>query len=110
MPCRSGADHKSHTSLSVYAFSNSTRKCAVVQVLTRLHEAQAFSLSYNSDKTVYEIFGEHPERGRCFANAMRCFTEGTGFELHHVTDNYPWGDIPDGGTVVDVSHQPQSES
>jgi len=65
------------------------------------HES-AFSLSYNSNKPVYEIFGEHPDRGRCFANAMRCFTEGTGFELHHVTDNYSWGDIPDGGTVVDV--------
>ncbi|KAH7018391.1 O-methyltransferase-domain-containing protein [Microdochium trichocladiopsis] len=65
------------------------------------HES-GFSLASNSDKTVYEIFGEHPERGRRFANAMRCFTEGTGFGLHHITDNYPWGDIADGGTVVDV--------
>lgn len=33
---------------------------------------------------------------------MRSFTEGTGFELSHVVDNFPWGDLGK-GTVVDVS-------
>lgn len=32
---------------------------------------------------------------------MRSFTEGTGFELDHIVDNFPWGDIKD-GIVVDV--------
>jgi hypothetical protein len=33
---------------------------------------------------------------------MRSFTEGTGFELDHVVNGFPWGDFKD-GTVVDVS-------
>ncbi|KAI3325057.1 S-adenosyl-L-methionine-dependent methyltransferase [Xylariaceae sp. AK1471] len=42
-----------------------------------------------------------PERARRFGNAMKSFTEGTGFELDHVVEGYPWGDLKD-GTVVDV--------
>ncbi|KAK4041920.1 S-adenosyl-L-methionine-dependent methyltransferase [Parachaetomium inaequale] len=42
-----------------------------------------------------------PERARRFGNAMRSFTEGTGFELSHVADNFPWGELRN-GTVVDV--------
>lgn len=42
-----------------------------------------------------------PERAHRFGNAMRSFTEGTGFELHHIVDNYPWGNL-ENGTVVDV--------
>ena len=34
---------------------------------------------------------------------MRAFTEGTGFELSHIVNNFPWGDLKD-GVVVDVSH------
>jgi hypothetical protein len=32
---------------------------------------------------------------------MKCFSEGTGFELDHVVNGYPWGDLEQ-GTVVDV--------
>ncbi|RYO89405.1 hypothetical protein DL766_010432 [Monosporascus sp. MC13-8B] len=32
---------------------------------------------------------------------MRSFTEGTGFELSHIVDNFPWGELGN-GTVVDV--------
>ncbi|KAI0810440.1 S-adenosyl-L-methionine-dependent methyltransferase [Xylaria sp. FL0064] len=42
-----------------------------------------------------------PERARRFGNAMRAFTEGTGFELSHIVNNFPWGDFKD-GIVVDV--------
>ncbi len=33
---------------------------------------------------------------------MRAFTEGTGFELSHIVNNFPWGDLKE-GTIVDVS-------
>ena len=32
---------------------------------------------------------------------MRAYTEGTGFDLQYVADNYPWADFGN-GTVVDV--------
>ncbi|KAM7206072.1 S-adenosyl-L-methionine-dependent methyltransferase [Naviculisporaceae sp. PSN 640] len=48
------------------------------------------------------VFSQFPERARRFGNAMKSFTEGTGFELSHVVDNFPWGDLGKDGLVVDV--------
>ncbi|KAI9163946.1 Grayanic acid biosynthesis cluster O-methyltransferase [Paramyrothecium foliicola] len=60
-----------------------------------------FALANLSDKSPYEILNDYPERARRFANAMKSFTQGTGFELHHITDTFPWGELGE-GTVVDV--------
>ncbi|GAB1315686.1 6-hydroxytryprostatin B O-methyltransferase [Madurella fahalii] len=60
-----------------------------------------FALANNTNTTVYHVFSQFPERARRFGNAMRSFTEGTGFELSHVADNFPWGELGN-GTVVDV--------
>ncbi|KAI0015114.1 S-adenosyl-L-methionine-dependent methyltransferase [Xylariomycetidae sp. FL0641] len=61
-----------------------------------------FSLANHTDQPIYEVFSQFPERARRFANAMRAFTQSTGFALRHVAENFPWADIPGGGTVVDV--------
>jgi hypothetical protein len=58
-------------------------------------------LANNTKATAYQVFSQFPERARRFGNAMRSFTEGTGFELSHVVDNFPWGELGN-GTVVDV--------
>ena len=34
---------------------------------------------------------------------MKVYTEGTGYDLKHLVDNYPWSSIGE-GTVVDVRH------
>ncbi|KAK7995206.1 s-adenosyl-l-methionine-dependent methyltransferase [Apiospora arundinis] len=60
-----------------------------------------FALANGSDKSVYEIFAENPERARRFGNAMRAFLEGTGYEVSHVVNGYPWADHGN-GRVVDV--------
>ncbi|KAI8962773.1 S-adenosyl-L-methionine-dependent methyltransferase [Daldinia sp. FL1419] len=60
-----------------------------------------FALANQTDETVYQVFSKFPERARRFGNAMRSFTEGTGFELSHIVDNFPWGDLGK-GVVVDV--------
>ncbi|KAI0530049.1 S-adenosyl-L-methionine-dependent methyltransferase [Xylaria digitata] len=60
-----------------------------------------FSLANQTDKSIFEVFSQTPERARRFGNAMRSFTQGTGFELRHVVDNIPWANFKD-GTVVDV--------
>lgn len=58
-------------------------------------------MANNTDKSMYEVFSQYPERARRFANAMQSFTQGSGFAMHHIVDNFPWGETP-GGTVVDV--------
>ncbi|KAI0867360.1 S-adenosyl-L-methionine-dependent methyltransferase [Hypoxylon argillaceum] len=60
-----------------------------------------FSLANQTEKSIYEVFDEYPDRAKRFGDAMRSFTQGTGFELRHVTDNVPWADFQN-GTVVDV--------
>ncbi|KAI0900092.1 S-adenosyl-L-methionine-dependent methyltransferase [Annulohypoxylon nitens] len=64
------------------------------------HET-GFSLANQTNKSIYEFLSDYPERARRFGNAMRSFTQGTGFELSHIVDNFPWRDI-ENGTVVDV--------
>ncbi|KAI1427098.1 S-adenosyl-L-methionine-dependent methyltransferase [Xylaria sp. FL1777] len=60
-----------------------------------------FSMANETDQSIYVEFSKFPERARRFGNAMRSFTEGTGFELDHIVNNFPWGDLKE-GTVVDV--------
>ncbi|KAI1499876.1 S-adenosyl-L-methionine-dependent methyltransferase [Biscogniauxia marginata] len=60
-----------------------------------------FALANHTDKSIYEEFSKFPERARRFGNAMRSYTEGTGYELDHIANNFPWGNLGD-GTVVDV--------
>ncbi|KAI1801108.1 S-adenosyl-L-methionine-dependent methyltransferase [Daldinia bambusicola] len=60
-----------------------------------------FALANGTDQSIYLEFSKHPERARRFGNAMRAFTEGTGFGLSHVVENFSWGDVKN-GTVVDV--------
>ncbi|KAH8768314.1 S-adenosyl-L-methionine-dependent methyltransferase [Diaporthe sp. PMI_573] len=43
-----------------------------------------------------------PDRLRRFADMMRLFSRRPGVEAQHVVKGYPWGDLPDGATVVDV--------
>ncbi|CAJ2505647.1 Uu.00g130410.m01.CDS01 [Anthostomella pinea] len=60
-----------------------------------------FALANQTDRNIYEEFSQFPSRARRFGNAMRSFTEGTGFELSHVVENFSWGEVKD-GMVVDV--------
>ncbi|RYP62003.1 hypothetical protein DL771_009914 [Monosporascus sp. 5C6A] len=41
------------------------------------------------------VLAQDPEHARRFGNAMRSFTEGTGFELSHTEDNFAWGELGD---------------
>lgn len=51
---------------------------------------------------MFEFLSQNPSRARLFGNAMKAFTEGTGFDMQYVVDDYPWKDIGQ-GTVVDVT-------
>ncbi|KAK7730360.1 hypothetical protein SLS53_009060 [Cytospora paraplurivora] len=45
---------------------------------------EGFALANQTHESIYVEFSKFPERARRFGNAMRSFTEGTGFELDHV--------------------------
>ncbi|KAJ3570315.1 hypothetical protein NPX13_g5772 [Xylaria arbuscula] len=60
-----------------------------------------FALANETDPSIYLEFSKHPERARRFGNAMRAFTEGTGFELSHIVESFSWDDLKN-GIVVDV--------
>ncbi|KAI9646018.1 hypothetical protein NHQ30_005456 [Ciborinia camelliae] len=60
-----------------------------------------FALANGTDKSVFEVLSQNPPRARRFGNAMKAFTEGTGFDMQYVVENYPWKDFGQ-GTVVDV--------
>ncbi|KAI0838918.1 S-adenosyl-L-methionine-dependent methyltransferase [Hypoxylon sp. FL0890] len=60
-----------------------------------------FAVANQTDKSIYEVFAQNPERARRFGNAMTSFTQGAGYELRHVVDNIPWADYQN-GTVVDI--------
>ncbi|KAI9873469.1 MAG: hypothetical protein M1830_000374 [Pleopsidium flavum] len=60
-----------------------------------------FALANNTEKSMYEVLSQYPDRAKRFGNAMSSFTTGTGYDLKHLVDNYPWASIGN-GTVVDV--------
>ncbi|KAI0152986.1 S-adenosyl-L-methionine-dependent methyltransferase [Xylariaceae sp. FL1272] len=60
-----------------------------------------FALANNTELSMYAELSRFPERSRRFGNSMRAYTQGTGFELHHVVENLPWDDYKK-GTIVDV--------
>lgn len=47
-----------------------------------------FNLANATDKSVFAMFSEHPERARRFGSAMTLFTEGAPYGLHHMVDGY----------------------
>ncbi|KAI0470511.1 putative O-methyltransferase [Xylariaceae sp. FL0804] len=61
-----------------------------------------YSLANDTDLDMFRFFTQNPERERRFAAAMRFFTERPGLEPRHVVEGYPWDQIPEDGTVVDV--------
>ena len=61
-----------------------------------------FALANNTEKSIYEIFRQDPDRAKRFSNAMASFTSGTGYGLEHLIHGFDWSSIGK-GTVVDVS-------
>ncbi|PQE06932.1 6-hydroxytryprostatin B O-methyltransferase protein [Rutstroemia sp. NJR-2017a WRK4] len=60
-----------------------------------------FALANNTDKSLFAVLSQDPQRARRFGNGMKAFTEGTGYDLQYVVNNYPWEGLGS-GTIVDV--------
>lgn len=61
-----------------------------------------FSVANGTDKSMFAFLSEHPERLRWFAAVMRFITQRPELGPGLVVDAFPWGELPEGATVVDV--------
>lgn len=60
-----------------------------------------FALAHGG-QAMWPYLSGQPARLRRFADVMRLFSQRPGLEPAHVVRGYPWGEVPAGGTVVDV--------
>lgn len=63
--------------------------------------SQGFNLAHSTEKNVFEMLAENPERSRRYENSMKGLMSGAGREAFHTVDNYAWDAISN-GTVIDV--------
>ena len=52
-------------------------------------------------RDAFSVLADHPERALRFGNAMKSFTEGSGHDLRHLVQSFPYKSLGK-GTVVDV--------
>jgi hypothetical protein len=63
----------------------------------------AFSIYNDTNKALFGIFGDYPERGRRFGSAMHFFTVGDSWELRHMLAAFDWASLDKpGATVIDI--------
>lgn len=47
---------------------------------------------------MFDYLSDHPEKAKCFSNAMRAFAKRPGLEPKYIVEGYAWGALPDGAT------------
>ncbi|THV55936.1 hypothetical protein BGAL_0002g00920 [Botrytis galanthina] len=52
-----------------------------------------FALANDTDKSVFEVLSQNPARAKRFGSAMKAWTEGTGYDLQYLIDNYSWKEV-----------------
>jgi hypothetical protein len=62
-----------------------------------------YSLAFCPGNPMFALIGQDPVRAKRFGGAMRSLTEGEGYEVEYIVDNYPWAELGE-ATVVDVSN------
>ena len=61
-----------------------------------------FAMFHGSNDSMFGFFSKDPERLDRVSAAMRFVTERPELSPRHVVEKYHWGNIPEGGAVVDV--------
>ena len=63
----------------------------------------AYSLSNDTNLSLYAYLADKPERARRFGQSMKFMTKGEAFNIKHLTSNYDWAALDGTDTVlVDV--------
>ena len=63
----------------------------------------AYNAAFDTDLPFFDHIGRDEAKVQEFAGYMRNVAKGEGVKLQHLVDGFRWKDIPEGGTVVDVS-------
>lgn len=63
----------------------------------------AYNIAFNTDLPFFEHLGRDDAKMDEFARYMRTVRSSEGIDLKHLVAGFTWQDIPEGGTVVDVS-------
>jgi len=63
------------------------------------------NLAYDQNLPWFDFIQQDPTFAKRYNLAMQAHGGAGGFELESVVSGYPWGDLPEGATVVDVSLQ-----
>lgn len=61
------------------------------------------NLAHGTDLPWFDFLQADEALSKRYNLAMQAHGGGEGFALQHVVDGYPWGELPDGATMVDVS-------
>ncbi len=61
-----------------------------------------WNIAYDTDLPIFQYLSSHPDRAERFAETMKALTSTDGYNIRHLVEGYPWGNLAD-GTVVDVS-------
>ena len=65
----------------------------------------AYNLAFNTDLPFFDHLGRNEVKMGEFARYMRQVRSSEAVDIKHLVAGFKWQDIPDGGTVVDVSVQ-----
>lgn len=65
-------------------------------------QSKGFSKYNRSDKSLYEIVANDPERARRFMNTQAMNLKSPGYSLHYMVASGPWAKLPSNGKVVDM--------
>lgn len=63
----------------------------------------AFGIAFNTKEPIYTWLEQYPDRQARFFGAMEGVGKDPGHNLEHIVKGYPWPEIGDKATVVDVS-------
>jgi hypothetical protein len=61
-----------------------------------------FSLANQTSLSMFDFLAANPERAARFAAGMRLYAVRPELNVRHLVDAWPWGELHDGATVIDV--------
>ncbi|KAI0114031.1 S-adenosyl-L-methionine-dependent methyltransferase [Nemania sp. FL0031] len=61
-----------------------------------------FSLASQASLGMFDVLKADPERATRFAAGMRLYAARPDLDVHYLVDAWPWGELQDGATVIDV--------
>jgi hypothetical protein len=62
---------------------------------------QGFCLANKTSQSIYDVFGQNPEKAALFSNAMKAYMTDPSYDVKYLLDNYDWASLGE-AKVVDI--------